>query len=316
MVGRTVILFAVLASLFIVTACMTVPSPGADASGPAAAVHTNTHAIENFYQLSDRIYSGSQPEGDVAFDELAKLGIRTIITLDGATPDIDRARARGMRYVHLPIGYDQVPPDKVVLLAQAMKQTGGKVFVHCHHGKHRGPAGAAVCAIVDEGWSNEKAIQWMKQAGTSDEYPGLYRSIRSLKKPDPQLLAMKVELPERSPVPALAAAMVQIDKRWDHLLASRAAKFGVPAEHPDIDPPHEAVQLAELLYEQGRTTRIDEWPREMLIRLKEASAEVNTLADALRAVKNDASQANRQRAEQAMAVVGQSCKSCHARYRN
>jgi hypothetical protein len=40
--------------------------------------------IENFYHLSDRFYSGAAPEGDAAFAELRKLGVKTIITVDGA----------------------------------------------------------------------------------------------------------------------------------------------------------------------------------------------------------------------------------------
>jgi len=42
---------------------------------------------------SEAFYSGSAPEGDAGFDALVKLGIKTVISVDGATPDLARAKA-------------------------------------------------------------------------------------------------------------------------------------------------------------------------------------------------------------------------------
>src|SRR4051812_7808168 len=62
--------------------------------------------IENLFALSRDLYSGGSPEGDEGFQTLQKLGIKTIITVDGAQPDLERAHAFGFRYVHLAHGYD------------------------------------------------------------------------------------------------------------------------------------------------------------------------------------------------------------------
>src|SRR4051812_43585744 len=40
--------------------------------------------IENVYRLSPRLYSGGQPEGRAGFSALKRLGIRTLISVDGA----------------------------------------------------------------------------------------------------------------------------------------------------------------------------------------------------------------------------------------
>src|SRR5436190_7225199 len=56
--------------------------------------------IENFFQLSDKVYSGSTPEGEKAFAELKKRGIKTIISVDGAKPDVETAKKFDLRYVH------------------------------------------------------------------------------------------------------------------------------------------------------------------------------------------------------------------------
>src|SRR5437763_14423924 len=63
------------------------------------------HGIENAYALSTNLFSGSAPEVDEFFDVLQKLGIKTIITVDAAQPDVERAHAHSMRNIHLPYGY-------------------------------------------------------------------------------------------------------------------------------------------------------------------------------------------------------------------
>ena len=65
--------------------------------------------IENAFRLSPRLYSGGEPQGEGAFKALKALGVKTIISVDGARPDVETARKFGIRYVHLPVGYHGVP---------------------------------------------------------------------------------------------------------------------------------------------------------------------------------------------------------------
>src|SRR5262245_9913950 len=57
--------------------------------------------IENTFRLGPRLYSGGDPHGAEALAALKALGVRTIISVDGATPDVETARKLGLRYVHL-----------------------------------------------------------------------------------------------------------------------------------------------------------------------------------------------------------------------
>src|SRR5215510_11511668 len=59
--------------------------------------------LHNVIHVADRLFSGGAPEGDAGFDSLKKLGIKTILSVDGARPEVARAKQHGMRYVHLPI---------------------------------------------------------------------------------------------------------------------------------------------------------------------------------------------------------------------
>ena len=196
---------------------------------PAVPERLVIPGVENAYRLSPRLYSGGDPHGAEALAALKELGIRTLISVDGATPDVEAARKLGLRYVHLPIGYDGVPREQAVKLVKAMKTLPGPVYVHCHHGKHRGPAAAAVCGLATEGWTEEQALAWMERAGTSPDYRGLYTSAREFVRPSAEELERAgTELPERAKVPALAELMVQVDERWDHLKAVQKSGFKVP----------------------------------------------------------------------------------------
>src|SRR5690349_16800920 len=100
-------------------------APWLDAGERGIVSNTNVVAevieipgVHNAFRATQRIYSGSQPEGDEAFAAIAKLGVKTILSVDGSKPDAATARKHGLRYVHLPIGYDGVPTNRIAELAK------------------------------------------------------------------------------------------------------------------------------------------------------------------------------------------------------
>src|SRR4051794_27773883 len=74
--------------------------------------------LPHAFRVSDRIYSGGSPDGEAGFAELERLGVKTIISVDGARPDVDAATRHGIRYVHLPVGYDGIPRERVLELSK------------------------------------------------------------------------------------------------------------------------------------------------------------------------------------------------------
>lgn len=218
----------------------------------AGAVPVEMRQVHAVFRITPRLYSGAQPEGDAAFDELARMGIRTLVSVDGARPDVVAARRHGFRYVHLPIGYDGISTQRVTQLVKAISELSPPLYIHCHHGQHRGPAAVAVMAMAREGWSPEQALAWMHRAGTSTNYPGLYDVVRQFRCPDYRQVEAVGELAETAVVSAKVTAMVDIDARWSRLKAwQRRSWKPVPGDaattlHQD------ALQLWESLHELGR----------------------------------------------------------------
>jgi protein tyrosine phosphatase (PTP) superfamily phosphohydrolase (DUF442 family) len=302
-------------------------APAADPQGRAPVATTTGEArrperleipgIENTFRLSPRLYSGGDPQGVAGLKALKALGVRTLISVDGATPDVEAARALGLRYVHLPIGYDGVPREQAVRLVQAVKVLPGPVYVHCHHGKHRGPAAAAVCGIANEGWTSEEALAWMKDAGTSPDYAGLFASAREFVPPSAEERArVGRALPEKAVVPALVDVMVRVDERWDQLKAAQQAGFRTPPNRPDIDAPHEALQLAELFRELLRLPETKERGEAFLDAAQAAASHARRLEASSRSFGKGPTAEARKSVEAAFLAVSRTCTACHSRHRD
>jgi protein tyrosine phosphatase (PTP) superfamily phosphohydrolase (DUF442 family) len=262
--------------------------------------------LHNLVQASERVYTGSEPHGDEAFAELKKMGVTTIVSVDGAEPNVEAAKKAGLRYIHIPFGYDGIADDAGAALARVARDVKGPIYVHCHHGKHRGPAGAAVLCQADGTTGESEALEILKIAGTDKKYAGLWRDVEKYKPPaaDAQL----PELVEIAKVESLAAAMAQVDRASDNLKLCAEAGWKVPPDHPDVDPPHEALMLLEGLKEAERNLEGDYDDR-----FKQWLGESVQLAGATEAALKSGDDKKTAAAFQAMQNA---CNRCHVEYRN
>ncbi|MGA2065804.1 MAG: hypothetical protein ABSG86_12580 [Thermoguttaceae bacterium] len=138
--------------------------------------------VDNLYQLSEHLYSGSKPHDEDAFRFLSKLGIKTILSVDGEAPEAALAKKHGIDYVHVPIGHDGIQEAQARQIVKTAEQAG-PLFVHCHYGINRGPSAAAIICIAQHGWTAQQAVAWMRLAGTSPYCTGLFRDVRNFKAP-------------------------------------------------------------------------------------------------------------------------------------
>jgi hypothetical protein len=291
------------------------PPPPAD-GGTALAVPetgpTDLPGLHNVLRLSDTLFSGSSPDGEEGFRSLRRLAVRTVISVDGARPGVEAARKFGLRYVHLPVGYDGIPRDRALQLARAVRDLPGPAYVHCHHGKHRGPAAAvAVQLCLDERCSVEQAETLLKRAGTDPRYTGLIGLPRSLARPRAaELDRAAADFPEVATVSDLARLMVAIDTRFENFKLIRKADWRKPPDHPDLDPPHEALQLAEQYREAARLP-LPGRPDELRLLLGAAAGRVEELERLLRPVRGTGPAV-----EAVFQQVQSACGACHVRHRD
>ena len=286
-------------------------TPHARAADDAKPQPIELPGIENAFRVTERILSGSQPKLDVAFAALAKAGVKTIISVDGSRPDIGTAKKYGLRYVHLPFGYDGIPATRIVELAKAAGPDAGTIFVHCHHGLHRGPAATGVICEAVAGWSPARTEAWLKQAGTSADYPGLYRSVREFRAPTHEEIARIGALPESTKTPALVDTMVAMDQHLDHLKSQQRAGWSAMSENPERQPAHIVTLLLEHLRELARADDTAKRPDDFRRLLTDSARTAATLRDTLRTSPTDTA-----KLDAALKQATQSCTACHKAFRN
>jgi protein tyrosine phosphatase (PTP) superfamily phosphohydrolase (DUF442 family) len=268
--------------------------------------------LPNAFRLHEKVISGGLPEGESAFKELQALGVKTVISVDGAKPDVALAKQFGLRYVHLPHGYDGVPEDRAKELAKAVRDLPGAVYIHCHHGKHRSPAAATVACVSTGLLKPQDALGVLKTAGTSENYRGLYQSAGDARRLDDKLLdELKADFPESIEVPPMAQAMVEIEHVHDHLKAIAKAGWHSPADHPDLDSAHETLLLREHFTELLRTEEIERQPNRFQELLRDSESAAGQLEDALRESPTATA-----RATEAFDRITKACTSCHRDFRD
>ena len=270
--------------------------------------------LHNVVAFHDGYLSGSVPRGDAGFETLAAMGVKTIISVDGALPDVAGAKRRGIRYVHLPIGYDGFDERRRLELTRASRDAmrEGPVYVHCHHGKHRS-AGAAAAVAVGLGWSSpEASVGRMKIAGTAPTYTGLYACALAATALRPsEIDAVSAEFPEVSLPTSFVQGMIDADAALEHLQALERAGWAVPADHPDLVPAAEARRLADLLRVMADGDHGQPRPADFAAALRKNGVLAQHLEDRLAAGETDPTVLSGR-----LRLVIASCKDCHIKHRD
>lgn len=284
----------------------TIAMPTVDAAAPA-----EFEGLHNVVAYDDDILSGSVPHGEVSFRTLAAMGVKTIISVDGAQPDVEAARAFGIRYVHLPITYSGIEDVRRLEIARAIRDLPGPIYFHCHHGKHRSAAAAGAALATLGRITNEEAAARMKVSGTAPSYAGLYQCVTLAAVATPaQIDSVSGDFPERHQTRGMVQSMVEIDHAFEHLKQIEAAGWQTPPDHPDLVPAAEAGLLANLLRHlpddpqvQGDSSEIIDWLRQAATEAAQLEAGI---VEGLDAVELSAR----------LKAIDASCNACHARYRD
>lgn len=165
----------------VATACGSTPNdPGVDGGKLTRQVPTaglaerpaewaqpidGVQGLPNFYGVTDNLYRSAQPE-DVAFAELKKMGIKTVVNLRSLHSDRDQCREAGLGYEKIKMqAWNPDDEDVIDFVRIAVDEGRHPVLVHCQHGADRTGTVIAAYRIVVQGWSKEDAIEEMTQGG-------------------------------------------------------------------------------------------------------------------------------------------------------
>jgi protein tyrosine phosphatase (PTP) superfamily phosphohydrolase (DUF442 family) len=272
--------------------------------------------LPNAIRVHAKVISGGLPADQRAFQELQEMGVKTIISVDGAMPDVELATQFGMRYIHLPHGYDGISAERVKELAKAIRELEGPIYIHCHHGRHRSPAAAATACVTAGFIEPHSGVALLRFAGTSPNYRGLFRAAEQARLlPAAELDSLRVEFKERAEVPSLATAMVALEHTFDNLRKLSANGWKQSNTPPDIDAAHEALLLREHFAELLRTDNTRQREENYQQLLNDAEQLAEQLEKSL-TISKSARLRNPEGLSTLMKRLEDNCRSCHTRFRD
>lgn len=293
-----------------------------------------TAFLPNAVQVTGDVICGGAPVGDEGFRELRQLGVRTIVSVDGAPPNVEAAAKFDLRYVHLPHGYDGISQQRQLELAVAIRELPGPIYIHCHHGKHRSPAAAAVGCVTAGLLASENAIEVLRLGGTSPAYRGLYAVVAAAHPMDEQMLgSLHVEFSSRVAVPPMVETMAAIEQRHDELLTLLADTANLNSVDRHAKAADQALLLREHFTELLRT----EDAHQRSVSFVEAMRDAESESDQLHAILAEIVAFGRNAAERgpstasaagiswadtkhrvlsAAEKVSSRCVACHQRFRD
>jgi tyrosine-protein phosphatase SIW14 len=132
----------------------------------------SVQGIRNFYKVDEHVYRGAQPT-DEGFRYLAKIGVKTVIDLRGASEgrrnEESVVNAAGMKYINIPMTGLTPPSEAEITKILGMLEDGatGPIFVHCQRGADRTGAVIASYRIEHDGWDNARALKEAMANGMS-----------------------------------------------------------------------------------------------------------------------------------------------------
>lgn len=301
---RSLCLFLPILAVWVCSYCI-MPSILAQQAPSTYPRKIPTVSLRNCIQVTESILSGAVPEGESSFRELQKLGVTTIVSVDGMRPQLDLARQYGIAYIHLPHGYDGIPEERKKELIKALSDSPKPIYIHCHHGKHRSPA-AVASTCISLGWiSSEQGKKVLEIAGTNPNFRGLIQSVENATPIDIRALeSYHPKLVESAEIPPLVETMVAMDDLLDRL--TKQPKGSLQTESSIADS---ALLLSEHYTELFRIAKNNNSPPEYVQFLEAGERHSRSLESLLRRQSLDS-------AGEPLSRVKENCSQCHQKFRD
>lgn len=274
----------------------------------------------NVYRLSDTIISGSEPHDAEALAQLAAWGVKTVLSVDGKAPDVEAAEELGLRYVHVPVRYRGITDEQIAKIAKTFRELEAPFYVHCYHGKHRGPAAAAIGRVALDGLERERAIAEMRQwCSTASKYEGLYSSVAVSDIPAAdETAAYDFDFASTMKFDGVRDAMVVLTRSWDEVKLAAKNEWQPISEHPGIDALQSATTVSQLMRACGQLDEAVDYPADFHEMMTDTQGHLDDVVKFLTdcRVEETSLFERNESLDAAYKAASRSCLTCHGVYRN
>jgi len=131
--------------------------------------------VPNLHRLTPTLYRSEQPTA-LGFQNLEKMGIRTVINLRAFNSDDDEVRGTSLRTERVKILTWDVDDDHVIDVMRMLQKTeNGPFLIHCQHGADRTGLMSAMYRVLEQGWTVDDAVAELTGGGYG--YHAMWKNI-------------------------------------------------------------------------------------------------------------------------------------------
>lgn len=154
--------------------------------GPAAARWYWSKVTCRFFTVAEgRLYRSGAMRSDRLVRKVRKHGIRAVIDLRSARPDVEREKAAlaeiGVKHFHLPSKQLPRPETVDAVLALLDRPENQPALIHCNHGVRRAAQFEAIYRIEYQSWPNERALSLLRRRSAFMSFRSGSRGTRFLR---------------------------------------------------------------------------------------------------------------------------------------
>lgn len=133
--------------------------------------------VPNLHRVTETLYRSEQPT-PVGFQNLEKMGIRTVINLRYFNDDEDEAKGTQLRLHRIKILTWRAGDDHVIEVMRLLRNPeNGPFLIHCQHGADRTGLMSAMYRMLEQNWSPQEALEELMHGGYG--YHSMWKNIRN-----------------------------------------------------------------------------------------------------------------------------------------
>lgn len=163
-----------------------------------AGPRSDIKGLPNFAKVSESLYRGAQPDRE-GFEELRKLGAKSVVNLRAGYSDEKLLKGLGFRYFSVPTRtWHLTYAHSARFLKIVSDPANQPVFVHCRHGADRTGTMVAVYRIYVQKWKTDDAIRELPLFGFHNIWQNLrwYLSKLEVKRLETEIQKLGAQEPD------------------------------------------------------------------------------------------------------------------------
>lgn len=136
--------------------------------------------LRNLARVHKGLWRSYQPRRE-GFQQLKKLGVKTVVSLRNTRSDRKYLKGLGLRYKRISIAPWNAKEERLLQVLKILTDPRNQpAHVHCKHGADRTGLVVALYRVIVQGWTKDKALAELKRFGFHSVWKNLKKTFKRI----------------------------------------------------------------------------------------------------------------------------------------